>query len=229
MKASLSWLIYDRSLYEQKWKDNKGYALVILKVVRIINLSSPEDSIERHLSSRQHFKLVTSKTSRIFVYVGNNKYFSCTFPFHLVSRGSGYCVQYEDIEITNKLLSEAISLLNDMDHGFFYNRFRDAEEDADYTEEAYIITEKLLTTEPCYVRYDHDKAHASHHIHPEIHLDINMSKAASFKIGLIEPLERANFEGLFEKEKDCYYCCKPDQIGKRLKYVIKKKKHKRKF
>lgn len=229
MKQSLSWLIYDRSLYEQKWKDNKGYALVILNVVRMINLSSPVDSTERHLLDQQHFKLVISKISRIFVYVGNNKYFSCTFPFHLVSKGDKYCAQFEDIEITDKLLSEAISLLNDTVHDSFYNRYREADEETSYSEDAYRITEKLLTTEPCYVRYDHDKVHASHHKHPEFHLDINMSKMASFKIGLIEPLDKVNFEGLFEKEKDCYYCCKPEKVEKKLKHILKKKKRKRKF
>ena len=178
--------------------------MVILNVVRMINLSSPVDSTERHLLDQQHFRLVISKISRIFVYVGNNKYFSCTFPFHLVSKGDKYCAQFEDIEITDKLLSEAISLLNDTVHDSFYNRYREADEETVYSEEAYKFTEKLLTTEPCYVRYDHDKAHASYHKHPEFHLDINMSKMASFKIGLIEPLVKVNFEGLFEKEKDCY-------------------------
>lgn len=228
MKQSLSWQMYDRSLYEQKWKDNKGYATVILNVVRIINLSSPMDSTDCH---PQYFKLVISKISRIFVYVGNNKYFSCRFPFQLVLRSGRYYVQLEDVEITDKLLSEAFSLLSDTEHGSFYNRYREADEETSYSENAYKIIEKLLTTEPGYVRYDHDKAHASHHKHPEIHLDINMSKMASFKIGLTESLDKANFEGLFEKEKDCYYCCKPEKVAGRLKDFIKKnrKRGKRKL
>lgn len=103
--------------------------------------------------------------------------------------------------------------------------YTNADEESNYSDNVYFIAEKLLTTEPCYVRYDHDSKNENLHIHPAIHLDINMSKDSTFKIGLTEPLDKSSFEDMFNKDKDCFYFCKPSKIEKKLqKRKVKKKR-----
>lgn len=205
MKQSLSWEIFDRKLYGEKWKDNKGYAAIILNAVRLMTITSPLQKIEMRKQWVRHITLEVAKMSRIFVYVDKNKYFSCIFPFHVISANNTITVQYNSITINSILLSEASSLLNDISNSTFYNLYKDGDEDTSYSDEAFCIVEKLLTTEPCYVRYDNDAQGEKGHRHPRIHFDVNMSKAGTFKVGLRESMSSDMFVNVFDKEKDCLY------------------------
>ena len=59
---------------------------------------------------------------------------------------------------------------------------------------------KLLSFEPCYIRYDHDAVHVSEE-HPLDHFDLNYSKNASFKVGLKRYLMIENFQDFFVNVK----------------------------
>lgn len=205
MKLCISWPFYDKSLYEEKWNDNRGYATIILNAVRIIQTTPPSDENELSKGWFKRIKIEVSKTSRLFVYVDKNKYFSCLFPFSINKKEGNFNIQHEDIKITNKLLSEVFSLLNDIKKDPFYDRYHNVDEETNYSNEAYLILEKLITTEPSYVRYDYDVKNAKSHIHPLIHLDVNMSKSGTFKIGIVKHMPEGTFENVFNKNANCFY------------------------
>lgn len=231
MKQTIAWPIYDKTLYENKWKDNKGYAAIILNAVRIICTTEPIELESLKTNWIQHLKIQKSKLSRLFVYVGQNKYFSCYFPFIINRKGDKSKVYMKDIEITEKLLSESFSLLYAVRESYFYNKYTEEDEESSYSVEAYKVIEELITAEPCYIRYDYDTIGEKSHVHPLIHFDINMSKAGTFKVGLSNPLSTISFENLFDKSVDCLYLVEHDRIEKvsnLRRYSFCKKKRKRK-
>lgn len=232
MKLCVSWPFYDKSLYEEKWNDNRGYATIILNAIRIIKTTNPLEYQDFSKGWIKRIKIDISKTSRLFVFIDRNKYFSCFFPFSITKKEEVFNIQYEDIKITDRLLSETFSLLNDLKRDSFYNRYHNVEEETSYSEEAYQIIEKLITTEPGYVRYDYDSKNAKSHIHPLIHLDVNMSKMGTFKIGITEHMFEEIFEDVFNKKTNCFYLVDSSKIeskflnlkNKRRPFLKKKRK-----
>lgn len=225
MKLCMSWPFYDKSLYEEKWNDNRGYATIILNAIRIIQATPPLDESEVSRGWIKRIKIEVSKASRLYVYIDNNKYFSCLFPFAINKKEEEFRIQYKNIKITDKLLSEAFGLLNDIKEESFYDRYHNEEEETNYSKEAYLILEKLITTEPSYVRYDYDAKNAKSHIHPLIHLDVNMSKTGTFKLGIAKHMPEKTFEDVFNKNVNCFYLVDSSRIELGLSNLKRKKVH----
>lgn len=225
MKTSVSWEFYDdKSFSGKKNKNNKDYASIILNATRIIKSTTPLNENQLTKKWIKHLKLDISKISRLFIYLDKCKYFSCYFPFFISESGKSFIIRNKDVEITDQLLSEMFSLLNDIEKCSLFNKFQDEDEETNYSIEAYQILEELITTEPGYIRYDMDFDNANGHIHPKIHFDVNMSKKSTFKIGIFEEMTESTFESIFNKKQDCFYLIHPSKF--KYSHRLKKKQKK---
>lgn len=151
---------------------------------------------------------------------------SLSFPFNIKKNGSQIKLYINKIqsEIDNRFISECISIINQLqDNSSFIDVWMEMDEP--YNEETLIIVERLLRTEPCYLRYDYALDSAVGGIHPAIHLDINMSKIGHIKLGLYNQLTFRQFLDILNPDTNCYYVA--TLMKEFQKKTIKFKKNKR--
>ena len=107
---------------------------------------------------------------------------------------------------TFELISNAISILDDVQHDSIIDVYESRdEEDAFMNIEAYKLVEYFWAHEPCYLRYDYDPKSYNGKLHPLNHLDVNISLKGSYKLGLRAKLTPYVFEDIINKNTDCYY------------------------
>lgn len=176
---------------------------------------------------------------RAYVYLARDKFFSVFFPYRLhVDKVNGkVTVYYENNKkLDEVLLSECISFKEDMtdklikdgqeiEKGKTYN---EVVADGQYRDATFAIMEKLMTSEPCYIRYDHDLKSKNKSIHPIDHLDVNFNMLGTFKLGLGGRANPDRFESYLSPETKALFCNvgSPHYYMKNrtLKDVIKRKK-----
>lgn len=149
---------------------------------------------------------IDDKIRRIFFYE-ENRFFSLHFPFVIQKESSfdshrnyfsgNYAFYYKDKKLTSQVISDVIRILtNDIEKKFdespiedfacsvdelFYED--DCGIDSNRVDFAWRIYMYLKPFEMGYLRYDHDVDHVAPN-HPLNHLDINLSKECTYKIGL---------------------------------------------
>ena len=182
-----------------------------------------------------------SQRYRAYVYLARDKFFSVFFPYRLhVDKVSGKVIVYykDNKKLDEVLLSECISFKEDMtdklinggpekEKGKSYN---EVVADGLYKDTTFAIMEKLMTTEPCYIRYDHDLKSKSKSVHPIDHLDVNFNKLGTFKLGVGGRVSPDRFESYLSPETKALFCnvgsSKYYMKNRTLKDVIKRRKGK---
>lgn len=130
--------------------------------------------------------LHVDKMSRIFFW-NPTKYFSLAFPFKvLVDDDRNIELRsFNDVVITSQITSFILMLLNTgklftQDE---YEYLQMMDECHDLGAGCWDMIRDLITSEDGYIRYDHDRERMNGHLHPEYHMDIFYTQAATFKIG----------------------------------------------
>lgn len=187
-------------------KNTKDYAKIVLLIARKI-ITTQAQNIDINKEIKPFILIKKDKQSRAFVFASANKYFSIAFPFNIKIGEKGLLQVYsreKQIELTNKLISECISIINSISSN---GTFLDAWLDSRCEQTVADIVELLFHTEPCYLRYDYDEnaSRGRERIHPKHHLDINMNKIGTYKIGLYKKITRIQFINIVEDKEECYF------------------------
>jgi hypothetical protein len=130
--------------------------------------------------------LIVDKMSRLFFWTPA-KYYSVTFPFKAFESEEGG-IEFEStnsVAITAQITSFLLMLLNT---GKLFTQ--DEYEYLQMMDECHALgsgcwdmIRDLITCEDGYIRYDHDRSRMNGHFHPEFHLDVFYTQAATFKLG----------------------------------------------
>jgi hypothetical protein len=178
---------------------------------------------------------------RAYVYLARDKFFSVFFPYRLhVDKVSGKVTVYykDNKKLDEVLLSECISFKEDMTDKLINGgsekekgkTYTEVVEDGLYKDETFAIMEKLMTAEPCYIRYDHDLKSKNKSVHPIDHLDVNFNKLGAFKLGLGGRVNPDRFESYLSPDTKALFCnvgsSQYYRKNKTLMDVIKMKKDK---
>ena len=191
--------------------DAKDYARLVLFLARKL-LISPFELVKEDIDKipKPFFMVEEGKRTRAYIFIAHNKYISIAFPLHIkidVDKIRLFSNEL-NLEITNKIISEILSIIYSMNgNGAFIEAWMDSDCDDDI---ALALLEQLLLTEPSYLRYDEDKkASINRELkHPPIHLDINMSRLGTYKIGLYGNLSCRQFIDIMNHESDCHFLYK---------------------
>lgn len=195
--------------FKQHSTQAKDYARLVLYISRKLIISPVEYARSDLDNTPKPFIMVEyGKTSRAYVFIGHNKYVSIAFPLHIKIEGNQVRLFTEghDVEIGNKIISDALSIVNTMNgNGAFIDAYMNDSELND--NQALIWLEQLLLTEPSYIRYDDDEKAAKGKglKHPAKHLDVNMSKKGTYKMGLYGKLTCKQFVDILNSETDCHF------------------------
>jgi hypothetical protein len=155
--------------------------------------------------------LLIDKMSRIF-FMKQDKCFSVVFPFYVKYEEAFFFSFKNKMNIDGKLTSEIISLIND-------NNFQSncciefaspiSEYQESYDDNYWDFIRELLLMEGGYLRYDYDKKNYDEHgqtdVHPLNHYDFFYSGNATFKIGLKNSIEPAEFIDLLNIKTVCKF------------------------
>lgn len=215
-------------------KGHVDYTKVLLSITRKL-LVNGDCISEKECDVRKsaYLKLNIDKQKRVFVYLSANKYYSMEYPYNVnTSIDNNVLSVYTTtgIECTFKRISDAISILNSVKCNSIIDVYESRdEEDENVDIESYKMLESFWANEPSYIRYDYDEKNSNADIHPLHHLDVNMSKEGSYKIGLHGNLLPSSFEDILDKKTDCFYLAKKsspqvDMLVKRNLRSNKKKK-----
>ncbi len=152
--------------------------------------------------------------SRLYIYISIDKYISFVFPFNVKEEEQSIRFFYLGVRLNEKLISEISTVIESQKTASSFigkasNSIIDlylSNDDLDpVSDEAYFVVERLISTEPGYLRHDHDPQSANGKIHPEFHFDVNFSQNATFKYGLLGMLPSLEFETMFDKKSNCLY------------------------
>lgn len=227
MKGFVKREIFNDIPYKSPLRDAKDFALFIIDSIEQIIVGSQCDT-STLAQNKKYFVVMAGKQKRIFVYIGNNKYYSTVFPFDL---GDGY-VRWKGAPLTTRSISNCETILNQMKGRSVIDVWEDSDLMREIDDiEAYEIVEYMLTTEPCYVRYDYDlkSAKGRESMHPAIHLDLNMGKGGTFKFGLEKQLSLEMFEHILDCEQERLFLHKLESITNKKNFKpMKKRKRARK-
>lgn len=202
---------YENKKFSQTLKRHKDYARVLLEITR--KLLSNNDAIdvnEKDVFSQPYLKLIVDKQSRVFIYISADKFYSLVYPcqveIDISTKQVNTIYTTSGINCTFELISNAISILDDVQHDSIIDVYESRdEEDAFMNIEAYKLVEYFWAHEPCYLRYDYDPKSYNGKLHPLNHLDVNISLKGSYKLGLGAKLTPYVFEDIINKNTDCYY------------------------
>lgn len=199
-------------------KNMWDYAKIVMDTLRFLKYNYHRCiriSEKKKITSNKAFvKLDLINIPRIYIYISEDKYISFVFPFNIKEKDQSIYFYYLDIELNEKIISEIFTILEsqkDMksSHGRTNSSVIELYLSNDYqeplSEKAYYVVERLISTEPGYLRHDHDSQNANGRVHPEYHIDINFSQDATFKYGLNCMLTSLEFEIMFDKRNDCLY------------------------
>lgn len=226
---------YENKKFSQTLKQHKDYTRVLLEITKkILSNNDCVNIDEESLFSQSYLKLVIDKQSRIFIYLSVDKFYSLGYPWQVevdIFTKKVNCVYTTSgINCTLELISNAISILNDVKCDSIIDVYESRNEEDDFLNiEAYKLLEYFWAHEPCYLRYDYDPKSCNGALHPLNHLDVNISLKGSYKLGLKSKLSPSEFEDIVNKNTDCYYLL--DKLPPHLmtlKAYQKNKKRKRK-
>lgn len=180
----------------------------LIETVRELLISQPTDK-------DADLVVVRAKFQRVF-YISENKIYSTNFPFNVVTaENRPTTVMLDDeIEITNKLLSGADSVINahfSNSYSDFDSFFTSMMEELEIDERLWLLLKSIFMLEDSYIRYDIDPKHADDGngekklsldeqgkpfiTHPLHHIDVFYSPEQTFKIGL---KSKINYEILLD-------------------------------
>lgn len=206
---------YELDDFKAHKEEMKDYALLVLLISRKL-INFPHKKAEDITNVSKPFLMMDiSKHSRAFLFIANNKYFCISYPLTIKVETDNIKVYSTEksIELTNQNISECIGIINSLGRN---GNFLDAwmNDDGSNSQSSLDILELLLHTEPSYLRYDHDPitAKGKETRHPAHHLDINMSKRGTYKLGLYEHLSPKDFISIINGETDCHYLSHYNQI-----------------
>lgn len=185
------------------------YTKVLLEITKKI-LSNSDTILPEELSGQAYLKLSIDKQSRVFIYLSKNKFYSFEYPykvdFDIYTKKVQTVYTNTGINCTWALISNAFSILADVKCNSIIDVYESRdEEDSDIDINAYKMLEAFWANEPSYLRYDYDEKNRNGDLHPLNHLDINMSDAGSYKLGIKRRLTPAEFEDIINKRSNCYY------------------------
>ena len=110
---------------------------------------------------------------------------------------------FRQYPITAREISEARQLLsNNMDPQYLYC-YNMLEDDASVLESSIYLFEHLVFFEWGYVRFDYDPSHARGRKHPASHLDVNFTRAISYKLGLKTKIDFDALNSIIRSDTDC--------------------------
>ncbi len=209
-------------------RDIKDYVSLILLIARKLKTSPRINPAYTREDNFPFLRVYVDKFSRAFIYVEQNKYFSVTFPLNIKIDNNNNLTLYiknAPYELSNKAISDCIGVVNTMkESGVLLEAWVessiDNEDHYDYEMSILNILECLFSSEPGYVRYDYDPEHKKKN-HPEIHLDVNMSRDATFKLGLYEKLSPTKFKDIIDNNSNCSYLSDFEESN-----TVNKKPHK---
>lgn len=200
---------YENYKFSKTLKQHKDYTRVLLEITK--KLLNNSDYIDKsYLSSQAYMKVTIGKQSRIFVYLSVDKYYSFEYPCQVeVDRLTNKINSIHTktgIECSYELISNAISILDDVKSDSIIDVYESRDEDDEFMNiDAYKLLEYFWAHEPCYLRYDYDPKSNNGALHPLHHLDINMSLNGTYKIGLKDKILPEEFEDIVNKNTECYY------------------------
>lgn len=146
------------------------------------------------------------KMHRVFI-VSNNKIVSFSFGMTIQEKGNKILVFHQgQKEFTAKHISEARSILEQLDERSLYNDLSDDDLEQTPSYEGKWLFEYLLFEEPAYLRYDFDKVASRGKrwiLHPKYHFDINFSPNFTYKLGLVREIEEMEFNKILSAEEFC--------------------------
>lgn len=155
-------------------------------------------------------KLAIGSSSRLY-FVAENKYFSVLYPFMVLFDGDDIIriTTYSGLIVDNGTISLVLTILDD-------EVFQQKPSPIDFFIRhdgiemiGLEIVEELFRYEPSYIRYDHDPENQNGQLHPLHHLDVNYSKAGTYKIGLRSAIKLEDLEDILNIQTDCYYLGPP--------------------
>lgn len=200
---------YECKKFSSTLKQHKDYTRVLLEITR--KLLNNGDWIEKtSLSTQAYMKMVIDRQSRVFVYLGTDKFYSFVYPCQIevdkLTNNVDSIYTTSKIKCTQELISNAISILDEVKCDSIIDVYESRnDEDAFLNIEAYKLLEYFWANEPCYLRYDFDPKSSNGALHPLHHLDINLSNKGTYKIGLNARLTPDKFENIVNNNTDCYY------------------------
>lgn len=196
---------FQASIFFSPIREKTDFIMVLLQSMKILLL--PEELTKQSKDIDYMMKLVIDKMSRLFFYE-NLKYYSISFPFFISYDFNNYIKisTYSGKELTNKNISDIISILNSYE--FSLNKSLidySIEPNSDIDFQSISILEEMFMLEPSYIRYDYDQDNENGNIHPLNHLDLNYSQYSTFKLGLTETIDKDFFENIQNIKTDCLF------------------------
>jgi len=160
---------------------------------------------------RGEIVLIVDKMSRLF-FIKKEKKFSVVFPFTVKYEDAFFFSFKNKMNIDERLTSEIISLMNDIDfHSNCCVEFASpiSEYQESHEDHYWDFIRELLLMEGGYLRYDYDKKnydlHGQSDVHPLNHYDFFYSSNATFKIGLRNVVDPAEFMDLLNIKTVCKF------------------------
>lgn len=201
---------YENINFSKTIRGRLEYASVMLVIMRkILDNSSAFDLGKNYRSDIPYLKLFIDKQSRVFVYLSPDKFYSMSFPcsvsIDMTSNNVNSIYTLSGIECSNKTISEAITVLNDINTTSIVDVYESRDPDSPNNILAYKLIEFLWSEEPCYIRYDFDIVNNNGKKHPLNHLDINFTSRGTYKLGLDNRIIPIVFEDIIDSQSDCYY------------------------
>ena len=199
---------YELDAFKSHKDEMKDYVLLVLLISRKL-INFPHQKADDITNVSKPFLMMDiSKHSRAFIFIANNKYFCISYPLTIKFDTNIIRIYSteKNIELNNQNISECIGIINSLGkNGNFLDAWMN--DDGSNSQSSLDILELLLHTEPGYLRYDYDPvtAKGQETKHPAHHLDINMSKRGTYKLGLYEHLSPKDFINIINEETDCHF------------------------
>lgn len=199
---------YENSSFSKTLKGQFDYFEIMFTIVRkILDNSSTMELSNNYKSDIPYLKLDIDKQSRVYVYLSADKFYSLSFPFHVevFSKDHVVSIRSNNVELTNKIISEALGIINDVEKDSIFGTFEEMFVNSRYETDSSKLLENMWQYEPGYIRYDYDPQHNNGKIHPLNHLDINYSKKGHYKLGLNQRIDPQTFEDIINSQTECYF------------------------
>ena len=200
--------------YNSSLRNKINIIRILIEVSRLVNSSSPHPAAELVASlDSNKIRLVfyVDKMSRIFIEE-KDKIHSFHFPFVLKVENGKNILSFNGFQITNATCSILAAVFAELSEDAPLERilelYWDIASDLSVPSEESEIHSQLITYllsfEPGYLRFDHDEVLENELYHPQNHIDINYTSRATFKIGLMKPLD---YKQLIEMINITTPCC----------------------